>query len=87
MRLFTGTCRVADSININIQGWQYSDGSVERTIAIEPNEKYADEHMPAELARLVAATLVEAADELDRLAAGDCTTCASWDSCPRHPRR
>lgn len=70
MRFFTGACRVIESINVSIQGRQYSDGRTERTVRVEPNGRFNDGDMSAEQSRLVAAALIDAADELDAIEGG-----------------
>lgn len=67
MRFFTGTTRAVGSINVSILGWQYSDGRAVRTVRVESTDEYNDGDMPAAQARLVAAALIEAAGEMERL--------------------
>ncbi len=64
-RLFWGSDHTVDGADITISGTQSADGSIdERHITI------VVDHVTAEAARAIAAALVEAADEIDRLAAG-----------------
>lgn len=67
MRFFAGSRRVVESINIDIYGWQYSDGHIERTVRVESPQPGNDGDMPAALAFQVAAALVEAAREIEGL--------------------
>ncbi len=61
-RMFTSWTHAAG--DVSIVGWQFSDGRVEREIL----DCGGDEPMAAAQARVRAAALIEAADELDRLA-------------------
>ncbi|SBS79254.1 conserved hypothetical protein [uncultured Mycobacterium sp.] len=63
-RSFDGTQRKVADVEVYISGLQYADGRVERTIGIEARDEY-----DSETARRLAAALLEAADEVDRLSA------------------
>jgi hypothetical protein len=63
-RHFDGTEHAAGSANVYIAGWQSPDGSAERRVSVGQGD--ADE-LTADAARQLAALLVEAANELDRL--------------------
>lgn len=66
-RSFGGTKRVIDPYwFVDINGVQYSDGRIERTIRADTTEEFNDGEMTAAQARLIAAAIIEAADELDR---------------------
>lgn len=63
-RFFMGTTRkVGDDSAVSIMGNQSVDGNIERTINIDGS----DEGLDAATARQLAAALIEAADELERL--------------------
>ncbi|MHA0287041.1 hypothetical protein ACXYX3_11375 [Mycobacterium sp. C3-094] len=62
-RYFTGTDRKVGSTTVMINGMQHSDGSITRTICIDGET----ESLGPSAARQVAAAIVEAADELERL--------------------
>jgi hypothetical protein len=64
-RFFVGTTRKVGSAEVMITGLQSSDGSIERSIGVDG----ASDSLDASNARTLAAALLEAADELDRLAA------------------
>lgn len=61
-RMFTSWTHAAG--DVSIVGWQFSDGRVEREIL----DRGGDEPMTAAQARVRAAALIAAADQLDRLA-------------------
>lgn len=60
-RFFTGTEREVGETTVRITGMQYADGTITRTITAHC------EDVDAATARLLAAALIEAADELERL--------------------
>lgn len=62
-RFFAGTTREVDEARVMITGLQYADGRIDRTICVDGD----CESLDASRARQVAAALIEAADELDRL--------------------
>jgi hypothetical protein len=62
-RFFAGTARELGETSVTITGLQSADGSIERTISIDGS----DEGLDASTARQIAAALIEAADELERL--------------------
>jgi hypothetical protein len=71
-RLFSGTTRTVelghgDGIDITIRGAQSTDGSVEECGILVYGD--SDDPMTTQAARGLAAALLEAADEIDRLAA------------------
>jgi hypothetical protein len=61
-RFFVGTSRKLGDVEVSISGVQSSDGTISRGITVS-----AGEDMGATEARQLAALLVEAADEMDRL--------------------
>ena len=63
MRLFTGTDRKVGSTIVMINGMQHSDGAITRSICIDGET----EELDPSAARQVAAAMIEAADELERL--------------------
>lgn len=81
-REFEGTARKVAGFDVSIDGRQYADGSVVRTIGVQGDNRA---ELDPDGARRFAAELLSAADEVGSLGAG-CTNCASWDSCPRHPK-
>lgn len=61
-RFFVGTVRTMGDVRVLIDGTQFSDGRITRAITTD-----ASEGMGSAEARQLAAMLIEAADELDRL--------------------
>lgn len=68
-RLFEGTKRTCGHMEIRIGGWQDSNGQTVWDITVDSNEKFNDGQMSVAVARDVAAALIAAADELERLTA------------------
>ncbi|GAA2776872.1 hypothetical protein [Mycolicibacterium pallens] len=68
-RIFEGTKRTCGHMDVRIGGWQDSNGHTDWQITVDSNEKFNDGQMTSAVARQVAAAIVEAADELDRLSA------------------
>jgi hypothetical protein len=66
-RAFDGTMRVVEHMTVDVSGWQYSDGRVGWSIRVYSHEQSNDADMSAAQARQVAAALLDAADQLDRL--------------------
>lgn len=69
-REFTGTSRRVDGVSVRLNGTQFADGTVERTLAVGVDDLAAGPGgaLTAAAARQLAAALIEAADELDRMA-------------------
>lgn len=65
-RYFAGTVRDIDKAAVIINGFQSSDGTITRSICVDGETDDLD----AAKARRIAAALIEAADELERLANG-----------------
>lgn len=71
-RAFSGTTRTVGDFDVCIEGEQMPSGEADRWIAFDAESVPAvGGTLTAHLARLLAAALVEAADELDRLAVVD----------------
>jgi hypothetical protein len=68
LRRFDGTSRLVDNVTVYVSGVQTGDGRIEREILVSPNTFGDDGYMPAATARRLASALIEAADELERLA-------------------
>ena len=62
-RYFAGSDRKVDNTTVMINGLQYADGTITRSICIDGETESLD----AAAARRVAAAIVEAVDELERL--------------------
>jgi hypothetical protein len=71
-REFSGSARLIAGVTVYIDGEQSLDGSVKRvvTVGVSDLREGPGGELSGEQARQLAALLVEAADELDRLAAG-----------------
>lgn len=63
VRYFTGTDRKVGSTTVMINGMQHCSGSITRSICIDGET----EELDSSAARRVAAAMIEAADELERL--------------------
>lgn len=62
-RALTWSHHDTDKVGVTVDGWQYADGRVERSVSLYD----ADKELSAADARRLAAALLNAADELDRL--------------------
>ena len=62
-RFFAGTTREVGKTAVTISGLQYVDGTIRRSVSVDGDSEGFD----ATRARLVAAALIEAAEELERL--------------------
>jgi hypothetical protein len=72
VREFSGTARLIAGVTVYIDGDQSVDGSVKRVLSVGVSDlrEGPGGELSGEQARQLAAVLVEAADELDRLSAG-----------------
>ncbi|NTY58666.1 hypothetical protein [Mycolicibacterium sphagni] len=66
-RIFEGTKRTCEHMEVRTGGWQDSNGRTEWQITVDSNAKFNDGQMTSSVARQVGAAVVAAADELDRL--------------------
>lgn len=68
-REFCGTARRVAGVSLDIEGTQFADGAVERmlTVSVDDLPDSIGGVLDTDQARQLAAALIEAADELDRL--------------------
>jgi hypothetical protein len=68
-REFDGGSRQVNGVTVNISGTQFADGTIERELSVSVDDRSSGPggDLNAAQARALAANLIEAADELERL--------------------